>query len=627
MILDILHDRLEIRDVPHDNVLLFQLSHWGFTKDKEPGVFFITASESNLEISVSNVIRYAHKRGLDLKLSATTQNLMERLNSRAALLLEKKRLLKKIKESRLENNSDFEDFSKFSSLNIKRKLKPHQLISSYHLYKALNGANFSVPGSGKTSVVLTVYQKLKSEGIVNTLFVIGPPSSFGSWINEFKQTLGYLPVTKILAGGNISTRKDEYYSKIDNKSELYLSTFQTVLNDQQEVSTFFKTEAIKIFLVVDEAHYIKQINGNWANAILNISKFAIRKCALTGTPLPKSYSDVFNLFDFLWPEQPLIDENTRGKILQLEQSGRNEQVKEILDETIGPFFFRVKKSDLGLTAPVFHPVIKIKMHPIERILYEAIENKIKNNSIDKYEDTEVAFRLRKGRMIRLRQAISYPKLLLKAIEGYDEQLYEADRTLVDYIRKYDDLETTAKTGKLLQLVNELISKKEKVIVWSNFVRTVEMLSDLLAKEGIKNKKIYGKTPFESHNPGTEESRESIRQEFLDINSGLNVLIANPAACAESISLHTTCHNAIYYDLSYNCSQYLQSLDRIHRVGGSEESVSNYYFLEYENTFEHDIKDNLEIKAQRMYDIIDQNYSIAPDESTDEEQAYERLFDS
>ena len=44
------------------------------------------------------------------------------------------------------------------------------------------------------------------------------------------------------------------------------------------------------------------------------------------------------------------------------------------------------------------------------------------------------------------------------------------------------------------------------------------------------------------------------------------MIANPAAAGEGISLHTVCHDAIYLDRSYVSTHYLQSIDRIHRLG-------------------------------------------------------------
>jgi len=93
-------------------------------------------------------------------------------------------------------------------------------------------------------------------------------------------------------------------------------------------------------------------------------------------------------------------------------------------------------------------------------------------------------------------------------------------------------------------------------------------------------------------------------------------------------LHKTCFHAIYYDLSYNCAQYLQSLDRIHRVGGSEINQANYYFLQYKDTIDFDIRDNLENKAKKMYEVIEEEYdiySLDMFDDSDEIQAYERLF--
>ena len=85
---------------------------------------------------------------------------------------------------------------------------------------------------------------------------------------------------------------------------------------------------------------------------------------------------------------------------------------------------------------------------------------------------------------------------------------------------------------------------------------------------------------------------------------------------------------MYYDLSYNCAQYLQSLDRIHRVGGSENRPAYYYFLQYEDSIDSDILLNLQRKAKLMSDIVDQEYAIySLDMFTDDDelQAYDRLF--
>ena len=49
-------------------------------------------------------------------------------------------------------------------------------------------------------------------------------------------------------------------------------------------------------------------------------------------------------------------------------------------------------------------------------------------------------------------------------------------------------------------------------------------------------------------------------------SGFDILIGNPKKGGEGISLHYNCHNAIYLDRTYNAAEYLQSRDRIHRIG-------------------------------------------------------------
>ena len=75
---------------------------------------------------------------------------------------------------------------------------------------------------------------------------------------------------------------------------------------------------------------------------------------------------------------------------------------------------------------------------------------------------------------------------------------------------------------------------------------------------------------------------------------------------------------------------MQSLDRIHRVGGSEKKPSFYYFLQYEESLDQDVLDNVRNKAERMSQIIDQEYPIYSLDMFDEDDelaAYMRIFAS
>ena len=250
------------------------------------------------------------------------------------------------------------------------------------------------------------------------------------------------------------------------------------------------------------------------------------------------------------------------------------------------------------------------MNPVERELYDCIDKRIvdlEREAAD--EDLDTIIQLKKGRQIRRRQATSYSALLLSAINGYDECLVDPNNEcLNEKIRNYDEVETPAKIQRLLQEVRKLRKSGEKVVVWANFVRTLYRIKEECDRSGNESRIVYGGTPTEEGMD--EESRETIIERFKAKNSELDILIANPAACAESVSLHKTCSNAIYYDLSYNCAEYLQSLDRIHRVGGSEKKVSYYRFLQYRETFEHEILTNLTEKATRMAEVVDRDFPLA-----------------
>lgn len=603
-----------------------QINFWGFTKDRESSLYKL--SSENIYSLLPRIIDYFETEHIPYSLSSSCQDYLAELNRLGDRYEKVKNLGKEFKEG-VVDSAEFQEFSSFVNNNLVRILKDHQLKAAFHLYLVENGANFSVPGSGKTTVVLSVFEKLRHEAKVNLLFVVGPAACFGPWKTEFEQTFGRKPDWRILAGGEQCRRRSEYFAPPSHRGELYLTTYQTLLNDQEEIVTFFNQRGIKGFLVIDEGHYIKQIGGNWATAVLRISRHADYRCVLTGTPLPRSFTDVFNQFDFLWPYNNPIDRDTKVRIQIREENTDTESTKELLRKTVGPLFYRVRKSELGLIPPMFHPPIVLKMNNYERIIYGAIEKQIRNYSKEDYlRNIDLVKKLRRCRIIRLRQCLSNAKLLLTGIEDYTESLIKYESDLGRIIHDYDSLEIPAKLQYLKEFVGKLRKGKKKVIIWSNFIGTLKLIHKHLNQAGFYCKLIYGEIPTEQTSIDEEETREKIRNEFVDPKSGLDILILNPAACSESISLHTTCYHAIYYDLSYNCAQYLQSLDRIHRVGGSETHQANYYFLQYDKTIDLDIKANLEKKAKRMYDLIEVDYNIYSLDmfGEDEEvEAYERLF--
>ncbi|MDD5362086.1 MAG: DEAD/DEAH box helicase [Ignavibacteria bacterium] len=626
MILEITEEYITVSDCNNtlNDVGKSQLFFWGFEYDFRTDIYMVRFTQQLF----LKIIRYFDNEQLKYELGNKAKKYSNDVDLMNIKFQNKKEVVRQFKSGKY-NKLHFADFREFVARHIKRSLKIHQLKAAYHLYILENGANFSVPGSGKTSVVLTVYEKLRIEGKVNTLFVVGPPSCFGPWKVEFEETLGRKPDFKILAGIDKNDRKNLYYDVYENKSELYLTSYHSLFADQKEIAHFLRQKSIKAFFVVDEAHYMKQLNGNWANAVLRQALKVNYRCILTGTPMPKSYTDVFNLFDFLWPNENPITQEDKTLITYNEKIGNKNNAKLILNNSISPLFYRVRKSDLKLTPQNYCAPDMINMSKYERKIYDAIYNKIKDYSKkDYFQNIDFVNKLGRGRIIRLRQTVSYPKLLNTAVDDYIENLFEDMTDLKNLINNYDKYEIPAKIKYLIKRVKQLQKKKLKVVIWSNFIGSLKLIEKHLKNEGYYCKKIYGGTPIAVMAYKEEDTREKIRDEFVDPHSGLDILIANPAACAESISLHKTCHNAIYYDLSYNCAQYLQSLDRIHRVGGSENVEANYYYLQYTDTIDSDIKYNLDLKKRKMYEIIEEDfpiYSLDMFESDSDAEAYKRLF--
>jgi len=606
--------------------LASQLAYWGFLLDTESTA--LVCADRDLGDLIPKLVRYLSRENIAYDLDEDVQSVLvssQVASSALGVALDTGRLFK---EGSVDSSGAGE-FREYLATHLVRPLKPHQIKAALHLLWTRNSANFSVPGSGKTTVVLSVFGRLRQLGEVDALFVVGPPACFGPWQTEYCEVLGREASCDILAGGDIDTRRSKYLVNRETVGDLYLTSFQTLQRDWKHVQVLFQRQGIRFFLVVDEAHYIKQLDGAWAHAVLNVARHAARRCILTGTPFPQQYADAFNLFDVLWPQQPPIPSATRNKIEWHTQRNELGMAANLLDGAIGPLFYRVRKEDLGLAPQVFHDPVLVEMKHHERRAYDAVIGRVRELSeLDSHKTVDLLFRLKRGRMIRLRQCLSYAALLGSAVDEYEEQLAAEDLPLSELIAGYDKLETPGKLDALLRLVGELREQGEKVVVWSNFVRTLELLRDKIALLGHGARLIYGRTPTHQTHLRDELTREEIIREFCHPRSGVDVLVANPAACAESISLHKTCSHAVYYDLSYNCAQYLQSLDRIHRVGGSENKPSHYHVLQYEDTMDGDILASIQKKAARMSAIVDKHYAVYSLDmfTEDEEQeAYERLF--
>ncbi|MGZ3811697.1 MAG: SNF2-related protein [Mucilaginibacter sp.] len=498
-----------------------------------------------------------------------------------------------------------------------RKLYDMQLLAAYHLAFSMNACNFSVPGAGKTSVVYGAYSFFKSlqendPRHVDKLFIIGPLSSFGPWEDEYKECFGVKVNSKRLSGGvSKDDREGHLLSILDPNEtpELTLLSYQSVAFNLENIILYLKKN--KVMVVLDEAHKIKNADGGiWAQSVLTIAKYCVSRVVLTGTPIPNGFEDIFNLYNFIWPDKDII----KFHLFQLKDMTANRfdpRVKQLV-ENISPFFIRIRKSDLNLPAATEHKPIIVKMGEVQRGIYDFIEN----SYIDYFKEQntgnkDLASTLSKARFIRLLQTATNPELLKSPIEKYYSEegitsdLFIDDSEILSNILNYSEKEVPAKFIAVKDIVKQIIHSGQKVIIWGTFIHTVKGLQSFLFENGITSKLLIGEIPVETDTqPEMFETRESIIRDFHDPNSNFKVLIANPFAVAESISLHKVCHNAIYLERNFNASNFLQSKDRIHRVGLKPDDPTNYYYILSERSIDETVHTRLIEKERRMLDIIE-----------------------
>lgn len=525
------------------------------------------------------------------------------------------------------NEGTREDFSIFTDSLLRhmpnRSLYKLQLLSAYHLAFAQNACNFSVPGAGKTSIVYGAFAHLKNlpdqdSKRIDRILVIGPLSSFGPWELEYQQCFGRYPSVQRLS--SMMSKEDKSAYLYSNRlCELTLISYASLAALKDDISYFLRRH--KVMVVLDEAHKVKNTSGGiHAQTVLDIAQYCSSRVVLTGTPAPNGYEDLYNMFKFIWPAKSIIGYHAN----QLrDMSGRdNDPRVDGLIESISPFFLRIKKSDLNIPNATVHPPIEITMGPVQQRIYDFIEKKYLDTMLGAGQDFSSRFKkaLVSAKTMRLMQAATNPAMLNKALTEYvdDEEapleVVQAidDSSVLSEIIRYAQMETPAKFIAAKNLIEQIILQNGKVVVWATFVQTIKDFQQYLHNNGIASQLLYGATPVEEHgiqaNPVVAESdeltRERIVSDFQNPNSLFKVIIANPFAVAESISLHKACHNAIYLERTFNAAHFIQSKDRIHRYGLEPGTVTNYYFLISRDSIDEVIDARLSLKERRMIDIME-----------------------
>lgn len=487
-----------------------------------------------------------------------------------------------------------------------RSLRPHQIDGTLHALAAANAANFSVPGSGKTVTALATAAAHLSAGTVSLVVVVGPLACFAPWETEAAAALPDVMRPRRIRG-TAAQRRAQYPTAASG--DLLLMSYATAAADRLALIQLCR--AHDVMLVVDESHRIKRFRGGtWAPALGAIAEHARVRLILSGTPMPQSGRDLYSQLNVLWPGRQLTGPpDTFAARVDSDFDG-------VLRD-IHPFVARTPKEALGLRPYQVHRH-EVELEPTQDEIYELILGNFRRRLEDAGSWTEKLDTLRRARPIRLLQAATNPALFNRADTQY--RLPPIDRsnaTLMDRLASYPDLEVPAKTTAALRLITQITQRGGKVVCWSNFLGNLDDLAGRVRQLGIACFQVDGRLPTgddagDDGNPDREnqddlDTRERVIAKFLAPGQPA-VLVTNPASCSESISLHRTCHNAIYLDRTYDCAQFLQSIDRVHRLGLPEDVTVQIHILQATHlggpSIDHLVDASLSGKEQTMRRLLE-----------------------
>jgi len=451
--------------------------------------------------------------------------------------------------------------SRFKEAGFERPLTAMQERNVSKLAALPAAATFSVPGAGKTTEALAYFCFNAREH--ERLLVVAPKNAFAAWDEQIEECLPSLKAQFVrLRGG-----RENIERLLSANPRFMLINYQQLPRVGDLIAAHLAKH--KSFLYLDESHRIKSGTAKLtARAVLELSHLPVAKLIMSGTPMPQSVEDLIPQFAFLYPEIASTSDN--------------------IVELVTPIYVRTNKDELGLP-DVTRERVSLPMAPLQRELYKLMKFEVAREAREALGSRDKqAFRTLGRSVSRLLQFVSNPALLGAHLNTINPDLLGAVLSEGD----------GPKLKYVLHRARELAAEGKKVLIWSSFRQNVEYIADRLSDLGA----VYIHGGVDAGDEDEDGTREAKIKAFHN-NEHVKILVANPAAASEGISLHTVCHHAIYLDRTFNAAHYLQSEDRIHRFGLKDGQETIIEIVECEGTVDETVVERLDYKINKMAEVL------------------------
>ncbi|MDT0116590.1 DEAD/DEAH box helicase [Microbacterium sp. PRF11] len=444
-----------------------------------------------------------------------------------------------------------------------RKLLPAQRGAVEQLVAARGGGNFSVPGSGKTTMTYAVFALLRAAGAVDRMLVVAPQSAYEAWAGEATDCFaeGEQPLVEIVPA---APRR---------RSDVLVFNYERVAKGSLRALIDGWAHGRRLMVVFDEAHRAKRgVAGLHGAGALDLASMAAVRLVLTGTPMPNGPDDLAAVLDLAWPGQG-------ARLAHPHTAGASRS------------WVRITKDELELDAAemIIQPV---RLDDSHARIYRTVADGL-------LADPDLLERfpgLLARAVSRLIACASNPLLLADADDN--GLMWPEELPLTENLASVlGNLGASARPAKLLaaaRLAAEHADAGTKVVVWSNFLGNIRELERLLSPYGTAV--ITGAVPQRDDAAVTDRRREL--QRFRG-DADCTVLLATPQTLGEGVSLHKAAQAQVHVDRTYNAGLFLQAMDRTHRVGMPEGTHATVTVLSAVGTIDEQVDASLRAKIAAM----------------------------
>ncbi|GAB3952262.1 hypothetical protein GCM10028805_33930 [Spirosoma harenae] len=475
--------------------------------------------------------------------------------------LERDNLATTVISRKLERLRDFEAIDHFQlPSQFNGTLRPYQQAGydwmNFLRQYRFGGCLADDMGLGKTVMTLAMLQGQKEAGALEPSLLVMPTSLLYNWELEARK---FTPELRVMV--YTGTYRDKNTAQF-NDYDLILTSYGIVRIDIDLLSDYRFN-----YVILDESQAIKNPSSHITKAVMQLN--TAYRLILTGTPLENSTLDLWSQMSFINPGL-LGSQSFFRNEFQIPIEKRHDEAKTSrLYSLIKPFMLRRNKAQVATDLPEkVESVLYCEMSADQEAQYEEAKSYYRNLILEHIEEEGMA----RSQMVvlqgltKLRQIANHPRMVDEEYEG-----------------------NSGKLDDVLMRLESAMTENHKVLVFSQFIKHLNVVQQYLKEKKIKYAYLDGSTTDRQSQVELFQTDDSVKLFLISLKAG-------------GLGHNLTAADYVFIlDPWWNPAIEAQAVDRAHRIGQLK-TVFTYKFIA-KNTVEEKILSLQRAKQQLAGSLI------------------------